>query len=517
MAHTAPVTETHVEIETTFDVNAGLVLPDLGEIDDVASVVRVPTTRLVATYYDTADRRLLRSRVTLRRRTGGADAGWHLKLPAAVGRLEVRLPLGRPATRVPAQLVSLTRSVARRDELRVVARLTTWRSVERLLDADGRVLAEVALDDVVADPVGSTTRREWRELEVELVDGDPALLNVITDRLAAAGARPTAVQSKIARALGDPADALPAQEEPGRPGSEAEESLAPDSAGAVAVAYCRAQVDELFRVDPHVRLDTEDAVHRMRVAARRLRSALASFRPVFGRRAGDPLREELRWLGQALGEARDLEVLATRLAVRLDELGRDDPSLVAEGAAGRLATELRARRDGALARARDALDSDRYLDLLDRLEAFAADPPLTRRARERARPLLRSRLVADCRRVLERAATADRLDGTDRETALHQVRKAAKRARYAAEAMRPALGDGARRTQARMKRLQEVLGGRQDRAVARRVLVELAEQRADGDPDAFTFGVLAGIESVEAGTDSYAEALRRVRRAVKAL
>ncbi|MGF1661476.1 MAG: CHAD domain-containing protein [Kineosporiaceae bacterium] len=511
------MTETHVEIETTFDVDADLVLPDLGELDGVASVVRVPTIRLVATYYDTADQRLLRSRVTLRRRTGGSDAGWHLKLPAADGRLEVRLPVGRPATRVPAQLVSLTRSIARRDELRVIARLTTWRSVERLLDADGRVLAEVALDDVVADPVGGASRREWRELEVELVEGERVLLDMITDRLAVAGARPAAVQSKIARALGQPAGELPAPQPPDRVGSGATQSLAPDSAGAVAVAYCRAQVDELFRVDPHVRLDTEDAVHRMRVAARRLRSALATFRPVLDRRAGDPLREELRWLGRALGEARDLEVLAARLAAHLDEVQRHDPALVSDGAAGRLAAELRARREAALAEAREALDSDRYLDLLDGLETFSADPPLTRRARERARPLLRSRLLADCRRVLERAAAAERLDGTERETALHEVRKASKRARYAAEAMRPALGDGAQRARTRMKRLQEVLGGRQDQAVARGVLVRLARQASDGDPDAFTFGVLAGIESVEAGTDSYAEALRRVRRAVKAL
>ena len=51
---------------------------------------------LSATYYDTADLRLLRSRMTLRRRRGGSDAGWHLKLPAgADSRDEVRHPLGR--------------------------------------------------------------------------------------------------------------------------------------------------------------------------------------------------------------------------------------------------------------------------------------------------------------------------------------------------------------------------------------------------------------------------------------
>ncbi len=511
MAHTDPVTETHLEIETTFDVDADLALPDLGEVDGVASVVRVPTVRLVATYYDTADLRLLRSRVTLRRRTGGGDAGWHLKLPVAEGRLEVHLPLGRPATRVPAELVSLTRCLARRSELQVVARLTTWRSVERLLDDEGRVLAEVALDDVVADPVAAGERREWRELEVELVDGERALVDVIAGRLAAAGARPAAIQSKIVRALGRPAGE-PSTDRPeaGRHGAGE-----PLTAGAVAVAYCRAQVDELFRVDPHVRLDADDAVHRMRVAARRLRSALATFRPVLDRRAGDPLREELRWLGQALGEARDLEVLAGRLAARLDQLSEKDASLVAEGAGEFLATELGRRRERALATAREALDSEWYLDLLDRLDTFCADPPLTRRAGQRARSILRPRLAADCRRVLDRAAVAARVDGPDHEAALHEVRKAAKRARYAAEAMRPVLGDAAARAQARMKRLQEVLGGRQDQVVARTVLTELARDVPDGQ--SFTFGVLAGIERVDVDMGSYARALRRARRAAQAV
>jgi CHAD domain-containing protein len=513
MAHTGPVTTTHLEVETTFEVEAGVELPDLGDVDEVAAVVRVPTVRLVATYYDTEDLRLLHAGVTLRRRTGGGDPGWHLKLPAADGRLEVRLPLGRPATRVPAELVSLTRSIARRDELRVVARLTTWRSVERLLDADGRVLAEVALDDVVAEPVAGAQRREWRELEVELVEGQRGLLDALTRLLAMAGARPAGVQSKIGRALGATPGDLPRP----RPVPVDEDTTAPGTAGAAAVAYCRAQVDELFRVDPHVRLDTEDAVHRMRVASRRLRSALATFRPVLDRGAGDPLREELRWLGSALGEARDLEVLAEHLSARLEQVRRQDPTLVTAGAGEQLAAELQRRRGQALVGAREALDSDRYLDLLDRLEAFSAAPPLTRRAGTQARPLLRRRLLADCRRVLDRAAAADRLDGAEQEAALHEVRKAAKRARYAAEAMRPELGEAAARIQLRMKRVQEVLGTRQDQVVARTVLVDLAgEVRAEGG-DGFTFGVLAGVETVDVRTDSYDRALRRVRRAVRGL
>src|ERR1700710_3031931 len=97
------------EVEDKYAVGEDFGLPDLTGVDAVARGTDPQTVELSATYYDTADLRLVRNKVTLRRRTGGADAGWHLKLPAggsAAGRDEVQRPLGRRRG-VPAELADL--------------------------------------------------------------------------------------------------------------------------------------------------------------------------------------------------------------------------------------------------------------------------------------------------------------------------------------------------------------------------------------------------------------------------
>src|ERR1700757_3069440 len=90
-----PSPSRYVEVERKFDVGESTSSPSFGGIADVLRVERLPTQALDAVYYDTSARDLASRRITLRRRTGGEDAGWHLKLPAgADARTEVRLPLG---------------------------------------------------------------------------------------------------------------------------------------------------------------------------------------------------------------------------------------------------------------------------------------------------------------------------------------------------------------------------------------------------------------------------------------
>ena len=118
---------------------------------------------LSATYWDTADLRLLRSRLTLRRRVGGADAGWHLKLPAgADSRDEVRRPLGR-ARKPPAPLVALSRAAHRDAPLRPVVELDTVRQEWTLTDAQGEAVATVTDDGSPPAPSapGPTAARPW--------------------------------------------------------------------------------------------------------------------------------------------------------------------------------------------------------------------------------------------------------------------------------------------------------------------------------------------------------------------
>ncbi|NEA06535.1 CYTH domain-containing protein, partial [Streptomyces sp. SID10116] len=88
--------ETKREIERKYDVKAGTELPDLTGVTGVAGVVDKGTADLDAVYWDTPDQRLAAASITLRRRTGGHDAGWHLKLPVSLAdgvRDEVHAPL----------------------------------------------------------------------------------------------------------------------------------------------------------------------------------------------------------------------------------------------------------------------------------------------------------------------------------------------------------------------------------------------------------------------------------------
>jgi inorganic triphosphatase YgiF len=199
-----------IETERKYDAEAGFALPDLAGLDEVAAVTGPQTYRLRAIYFDTTDFRLAAAKITLRRRTGGTDAGWHLKLPAgADSRREVHAPLGRGASSVPARLAELVAGWTGGQPLRPIARLATTRRLRRLAGRDGEVLAEVADDLVVGSlpapgGAGMPEWREasrWREIEIELVTGPRGLLDSAGGLLRRAGAAPSAAASKLSRLL----------------------------------------------------------------------------------------------------------------------------------------------------------------------------------------------------------------------------------------------------------------------------------------------------------------------------
>src|ERR1039458_9190379 len=191
--------------EIKYEAPPGTTVPRLGGLPSVAGASGPEEQLLEAEYYDTSDLRLIRHGVTLRRRRGGSDAGWHLKLPAGGStRREIRVPLGR-GRQVPARLAGLVRGYARGEALRPVARISTRRQVLTLIDSAGASLAEIAADDVSAQTMGEeTVLSQWAEVEVELTGGGPRLLKAADAQLRRDGLVPSPRSAKLERALGWP-------------------------------------------------------------------------------------------------------------------------------------------------------------------------------------------------------------------------------------------------------------------------------------------------------------------------
>jgi CHAD domain-containing protein len=528
------------EIERKYDAaGTAAVLDALTSMTGVAGVAAVSQQDeliLDAVYYDTDDLRLIRAGVTLRRRAGGRDAGWHLKLPAgADARDEIRLPLAAPAARpagkpaagvagkkaastapstaartaskpavrpwgeaagaVPEELAALVRARTRGAALAPVVHMRTSRGVLRLVDDACRTLAEIATDHVSAESADGPAAASWDEIEVELVTGDRELLKAVGARLSAAGARPAATATKLERALGDRLAAARRSAGDGAGAMATEGSpLTPRSpAGDVVLAYVRQQALAILRLDSLVRRDEPDAVHQMRVATRRARSVLQAFGEIVERERTRPLCDELKWLAAVLGQARDAEVLQARLTGEL-------AAIPAELVAGPAGTRIAGHFTGQLEQAREAvfreLDGQRYLSLLDDLDVLITDPPLTPLAARKAGRVLAKPVRRTARRLRRALAGVPRAG--DKDAAIHEARKAAKRARYAAEAAMPALGRLARRQATRAKKLQGLLGDHHDSVVARTVLRGLADDARAAGEDTFTYGVMHERQACQA-------------------
>ncbi|MBC9724437.1 CYTH and CHAD domain-containing protein [Streptomyces sp. TRM68367] len=474
-------------------------LPDLTGVAGVAAVIDKGVAQLDATYYDTADQRLAAAAITLRRRTGGTDAGWHLKFPVGPGvRDEIHAPL---SDTLPRSLAGLIRSRVRDTELLPLVRLRSDRDVRHLVDADGTLLAEASVDAVRAERLtGDGTGTQWTEIEIELADGtDPAFLDKVDKRLRKAGVRPSASASKLARALEETAPKKARNKKAkGKPAPKPAET-GPATAGDHVLAYVRAQRDAIVSLDPAVRRDEYDSVHRMRVATRRLRSAFRSYGRVLERTVTDPIGEELKWLAGELGVDRDQEVLIDRLTAALDELPR---TLVTGPVRTRLRTWSHARRGGSRRRLIAVLDGKRYLQLLDTLDALVADPPLSKAAAGRPEKVIGAAVRREFARLaglVEQALTLP--PGQDRDFALHEARKKAKRTRYAAEAAVKVLGEPAAGLMRSMKSLQGLLGDHQDSVMTREALRDLARQAHAARESSFTYGVLYGREERRAADD----------------
>ena len=262
------------------------------------------------------------------------------------------------------------------------------------------------------------------------------------------------------------------------------------SAPAVDVvkAYLKTQVARLGELEPKVRADEFDSVHQMRVATRRLRGTLRSFGKVVPRSETSELAAELKWLGRLLGEARDGEVLPRHLLASLEQVPVE---LLIGPVQTRVQGHFAPRRASAREQVVEAFGSERYARLMADLDRLAHDPPLGPQAAAPARDVLPAAVRKAYRQAdkrMRRARHAPR--GQDRDVALHEARKSARRARYAAEAASPVAGKPARKFAKQMKKVQSVIGDHQDTVIARQAARELGIGAHLAGENAFTYGLL---------------------------
>lgn len=403
-----------LEQELKLEAEPGFVLPEMpGEPR--------PERIFESLYFDTADARLRRAGMTLRRRLEQGKGVWQLKLPCEGARLEVEVNGGE---KPPRKIVRALGSVLRGGTLEQVALLRTRRTPFSV-SANGTELAEVAIDEVEILTGGDEKGGVFSQLEVELKEGTEKDLEKIAKRLRKAGARNASQTPKLDRALGAPTE--PATE-----------------FGRVIAAQVRA----LLTHDVGLRLaPVPEDVHQLRVAMRRLRAYLRVARPVLDEPWSEPLRDELQELGRMLGEARDLDVLIEHLDAEVPQL--DEPGSAALVA--RLHIEREALQPALLA----SLSGKRWRGLLDRLEQ---EPPI------REGPGLGPLAKAERKRLRKREVATDAPDDD-----LHDLRKRVKRARYASELA------GEDTVVDRAKEVQDILGEHQDAAFAEEKLRALAD------------------------------------------
>jgi CHAD domain-containing protein len=466
----------HVETERKYDVPESMRGVELERPFTLGKPRRIV---LGADYVDTAEHVLTDSGYSLRRRTGGDDEGWHLKFPRVRdSRRELHAPLaaGVSAAHVPRALRVEIEDVVGLEALVPVARLDTERT-EWEVRRDGVVVARLADDHVRASGPG-VEPLTWREVEVELVGEDPDVLDTIEEQLHSLGLKRSKSASKVSRAL----EAV--KQKRGKP-----------TAGEVVLAHLGKQVGTLQGLEGAVRRDAPDAVHKARVATRRLRSTLRTYRRLFDRSVTQPLRDEVKWLGEMLGAPRDAEVLEAQVLMDLDQLERQDDDLVVGPVRQRLTTRLSAEHGAAHEVLVHALNSERHERLMESLVRLLTDPPLRGRARKPAAKVLPDIAARAERRVDE---ARERVRSTDDEAArlplLHEVRKKAKAARYAYDALVPVFGDDAQEASERWERVTEELGAFQDAIVVTARLRDLAAAAEAADESGFTYGVLVERE-----------------------
>jgi triphosphatase len=466
-----PSPSDHLEVEWQFDAES------LEPVIDWLAVAKVPgytvtpakTKELRDTYYDTADWRLHRGGFTCRVRHGSDGDELTLKsMAAAVDGLRSRremnepLPSGVRPEAAPGECGRSIRLVAGRRLLEALFTLHQVRRTFLLADDEGH-LAEIAVDQTAVEGTPDVLRR----IELEVVPEGIARVERFRRLLVDVGGLVPGTLSKFEFAMRSAgAVAVPTEATLGSTAVSADMTV-----GDVAFAILRKHFAVFLANEPGTRLgDDIEALHDMRVAARRLRAAMQAFRPWLPLRA-QRFREELGYLARSLGEVRDLDVFIETL----ESWEHDDPehreALLAIG------TVLNERRNAARGRMLTVLDRRRYDLFVERFAAFLRRGSLPNFAaglvpvREVA-PGLLSKRYRTVRKMGDAIGPASPPDS------YHALRIEGKKLRYALEFFTPVYGQPAGDFAKRLAALQDVLGLHQDAYVAIDTLTDLANTSA---------------------------------------
>jgi CHAD domain-containing protein len=445
------------EREVKLDVDLAFTVPDLRGL--VGRTVRLPDQVLRATYFDTPEMRLWRRGITLRHRTGeGGESGvWTMKVPgpshgAVLDRTELSWSLPKDA--IPDEANLILTGIVRRSRLGEVAVIETARRRLKLVSDDDRDLGELD-DDTVTVHGGQHDGRRFRQIEFELDAAPRSVVDAVIGRLSQAGARSGDQRPKLSQALG-------------ANGSDAdgpdEQGIGPRSSMGELVSHTISMaLDQVLDHEYRLRIDPQSPssvpIHKTRVATRELRSDLKTLSDVLDPVWTRNVRSDLQWLGSALGQVRDADVLGGYLEECRSEGTVDPPGLAL------LASALDMERRSGLAELKDVLASERYLSLLDNLDAAWRAPPFRSSgdASRRAASVLPRLLSRPWKRLRRRVHRSGHHPGNGE---LHEIRKSAKQLRYASEMATPVLGKAAKSTAGDAEQLQTVLGTHQDAVVA---------------------------------------------------
>lgn len=458
------------EQEDKFDVDSDWVLPQLTELVPDGGRLDQETRKLDNIYFDTPGAGLRSFGITLRRRVGGSETGWQLKVPNGTARTE--LQSGWQGKTPPPELLEALKGLLAGESLDPVGTIRTTRTAHQVLNGDGELVVEIADDQVESGPPdGGTMLHSWHEVEVELGPaGKKKALKQARKMLLAAGASPSTHRTKLDRALGTAlGDGQIAAVEPG-------------TVGELVATYLAPQCDVLASNDVGMRTG-RPAVHKTRVAARRLRSTLRMFDDVFDAAPAEELDNELSWYADLLGAVRDRDILSSRLTEQIAEL---PPQQVRGPIEAEITKALAAERQEALDRLNERIGGIRYGHLIQLLRGWRTAPPFTAAASEEASAAVKYVDKAK-KKADKRLRKAD--DDIDQ---LHRARKATKRARYAAELVEPV--DSDMKVIAKdAEELQTLLGEHQDAVVAADFLAKISAD-AGSETDGFTYGVLMANE-----------------------